>query len=140
MQKSPRVVELECKELKSKQKMTRIGFSDDREMVWFRCQGCGMNHAFPFATMMRDGLIPQSKKKKTANNTEQLSNAPVEYSPSGVYQIGQRIHHAVLDDIGKIISENTVNGHGKIVVAFEKSGKKILVHGLATSLEEYVNQ
>jgi hypothetical protein len=99
-----------------------------------------MSHAFPFATMMRDGLIPQSKKKKKADNSEQFLNEPVEYSPSGVYQVGQRIHHPVLDDIGKIISENTVNGHGKIVVAFEKFGKKILVHGLATSLEEYVNR
>lgn len=146
MQKSPRVVELQCKELKSKQKMMRLRYSDDGEMVWFRCQGCGMNHAFPFATMMRDGFIPpergfgQSKKKKMVDNTEQFSNAPIEYSPSGVYQVGQQIHHAVLDDVGKIISENTVNGHGKIVVAFEKSGKKILIHGLATSLEEYVNQ
>lgn len=140
MQKILRVVELECKELKSKKQMTRIGHSDDREMVWFRCQGCGMNHAFPFATMMRDGLITQSKKKKTENYVEAFLTAPVEYSPSGVYQLGQRIHHAVWDDVGKIISENTVNGHGKIVVAFAKSGKKILIHGLATSLEEYVNQ
>ncbi|MDZ7289010.1 MAG: hypothetical protein ONB44_01380 [candidate division KSB1 bacterium] len=98
-----------------------------------------MNHAFPIATMVRDGLVPQSKKGKTENNSEPISNTPVEYLPSGVYQVGQRIHHAVLDDIGRIISENTVNGHGKIVVAFEKSGKKILVHGLTTSLEEYVN-
>ncbi len=139
MQKSPRVVELQCKELKSKQKMTRISYSDNREMVWFRCQGCGMNHAFPFATMMRDGLILQSKRKKTENNSKPVPNALIEYSPSGVYQVGQRIHHAALDDVGQIISENTVNGHGKIVVAFEKSGKKILIHGLVTSLEDYVN-
>jgi hypothetical protein len=39
-----------------------------------------------------------------------------------------------------VISEHTVNGRGKIVVAFEKSGKKILVHGLANSLEEFVNR
>jgi hypothetical protein len=137
MQKSQRLVELPCHELKSKQKMTRIGLSGDRGMVWFRCHGCGTNHAFPYATMMRDGFIPQSKKEKANNGVEPLATGLIEYSPSGVYRVGQWIHHAVLDDQGKVIAENTANGHGKIVVAFEKSGKKILLHALSDGLVEY---
>jgi hypothetical protein len=117
------------------QQMTRKGYSDDRAMVVFQCQGCGLNHEFPTATMIRDGIVPPPKAKQTEAETAIVA-APLEYSPFGVYQIGQRIHHTAFDDIGKIISENTLSGHGKIVVAFEKSGKKILIHRLVDGLAE----
>ncbi|MCG3119496.1 MAG: hypothetical protein ALAOOOJD_01905 [bacterium] len=128
MRKFPKVVELYCHERTSKQQMTRKGYSDDHAMVLFQCHGCGLIHAFPVATMICDGIVPPPKIKKT--EVAIVAVAPLEYSPSDVYQVGQSIHHAAFDDIGKIISENTLHGHGKIVVAFEKSGKKILIHGL----------
>jgi len=137
MHKFPRIVELHCHEHESKQQMTRRGYSDDRSMALFRCEGCGMNHAFPIATMIRDGIVPPPKiTKKTEIEEAIVAEALLEYSPIGVYQVGQRIHHTVFDDIGKVISENTLNGHGKIVVAFEKSGRKILIHGLKSSSEQ----
>lgn len=129
MQKFPRIVERHCHECESRQQMMRLGYSTDRAKVLFRCQGCGLKHEFPTATMIRDGVVPPPKTKKTAVEAAIVAEAPLEYSPSGVYQVGQRIHHPAFDDSGKIISENTLNGHGKIVVAFEKSGKKILIQG-----------
>lgn len=137
MQKFPRVVELYCHERASKQQMTRKVYSVDRAMVLFQCQGCGATHEFPTATMIRDGIVPPPKIKKTKVEVAIVAETPLEYSPSDIYKIGQRIHHTAFDDIGKIISENTLNGHGKIVVAFEKSGKKILLHGLIHGLAEY---
>lgn len=130
MRKFPKVVELYCPERTSKQPMTRKGYSDDRAMVVFQCHGCGLTHAFPLATMICDGIVPPPKIKKVEVEIAIVAAAPLEYSPSSVYRVGQCIHHAAFDDSGKIISENTLNGHGKIVVAFEKSGKKILIHGL----------
>jgi hypothetical protein len=137
MQKFPRIVELHCHESESKQQMARVGYSDDRSMVLFRCHGCGMSHAFPIATMIRDGIVSPPRTKKQEVEVTIVAETLLEYSPSGVYQVGQRIHHMVLDDTGMVIAENTVNGHGKIVVAFEKSGKKILLHRLANGLAEY---
>jgi hypothetical protein len=138
MQKSSRSVALHCPRYESKQQMTRLGYSNDRAMVLFRCRGCGMKHAFPIATMIRDGIVPPPKTKKTEVEVATVARVLLEYSPSGVYQVGQLIHHQIFDDIGKVIAEKTLNGDGKIVVAFEKSGKRILVHRLATSLEEHV--
>jgi hypothetical protein len=137
MNKFRRVVVLFCHEQKSMQEMTRIGYSENRERVLFRCHGCGMNHAFPFATMIRDGFAPPSKKLTREQGVASYPDVLAEYSPAGVYQVGQRIHHTVFDDIGKVIAENTANGHGKIVVAFEKSGKKILIHRLTNGPAEY---
>jgi hypothetical protein len=53
------------------------------------------------------------------------------YSPLKTYEIGEPIYHQNWDDLGKVISKNTLsNGQKSITVEFQKSGSKKLIEAL----------
>lgn len=117
-----------CNEVK---KLTFVGENKELAIYWLRCNTCAETHYYPIKRIQKTGrvLTPDDLKSRT----DPMSNV-VEYSLDKTYWIGQRIHHSVFNDIGKIVKKRQTAGrHQVIIVRFDHNGTKELVEGFETS-------
>ena len=97
----------------------------DSQRAWYRCTRC--KHS---ALIDRTTLAPT---KATAMQKIDR-DACVEYAQDKVFDVGQTIYHAGLDDVGMVTAKVKIsNGVHAITVTFEKLGEKRLVENVPIS-------
>jgi len=97
----------------------------DGQKAWYRCTRC--KHS---ALIDRSTVGPTKPVAGRKIDRESC----VEYAQDKVFDVGQAIYHAGLDDVGMVTAKVKIsNGVHAITVAFEKLGEKRLVENVSLS-------
>ncbi len=133
--KAYNIRELECHcdycKTATKMEVTRQGPSDDS--YWLKCKRCKMSTLISADELKEYGIKAKqivSDNGKVKIKRKSKSEKPVhEYAPEKKFLKGQIVYHPEFDDTGTIKKIKTGTGRfDKIVVKFEKSGERILIH------------
>jgi len=112
--------------------MEIIKQGSNESVLWLKCPEC-------------KGFLPyMPEEDEEAKNTDAAGDEPVaiedldiesakEYVESGVYEIGEVIHHRSWNDYGKILSKDALPGNRKTIwVQFLRQGKVQLLENVAS--------
>lgn len=121
-----------CSVCKSDYEMEIIKQGSNESVLWLKCPEC-------------KGFLPyMPEEDDEAKNTDAAGDEPVaiedldiesarEYMESGVYEIGEVIHHRSWNDYGKILSKDALPGNRKTIwVQFLRQGKVQLLENVAS--------
>ncbi len=113
-----------CREVKA---LTYAGENEEHGIVWLKCRACSETHPYSFERVTTSGRVLRPEELERLHAT---AADIVEYSPSQVYGLGQKIHHPGFDDVGEVTQKKRTADHSAIVVQFERVGVKTLIEGL----------
>ncbi|MDZ7372460.1 MAG: hypothetical protein ONB23_00695 [candidate division KSB1 bacterium] len=125
-----RIYEGWCRRCQGVRKHRLVGWNEEAELAWLRCNACHTTYAIETLRLLPDGRFVDSPDDQTDRPTGPPSEI-VEYDPAATYSVGQRIHHPVFQDVGRVIAVDRRGRCGRIVVEFENVGQKVLVEGRA---------
>ncbi len=121
-----------CSVCKSDYDMEIIKQGSSESVLWLKCPEC-------------KGFLPyMPDDDDEAKSTDAAGDEPVaiedldiesarEYMESGVYEIGEVIHHRSWNDYGKILSKDALPGNRKTIwVQFLRQGKVQLLENVAS--------
>lgn len=120
-----------CSVCKSEFDMEVIKQGSNESVLWLKCPGC-------------KGFLPYMSEEYTdASSTDADADAVAledldienarDYIESGVYEVGEVIHHRSWNDYGKIVSKDVLPGNRHtIVVQFLRQGKVQLRENVAS--------
>ncbi len=117
-----------CRRCQSVRKHRLVGWNEEAELAWLRCSGCHTTYAFETHRLLPDGKLADAPVEDN-NENPQTRKEVIEYDPALTYNVGQKIHHPVFQDVGRVIAVQRNGRSNKIIVDFENVGQKVLVEG-----------
>lgn len=130
---SAKTMKQHCSVCKADFDMEIIKQGSSESVLWLKCPGCQ-----GFLPYMPDeggdeGAQNEAEEKPVALEDLDVENAK-EYQESGLYEIGEVIHHRSWNDYGKIVAKDTLPGNRKTIwVQFIRQGKVQLLEGVIAS-------
>ena len=118
-----------CRRCQSVRKHRLVGCNEEAELAWLRCSGCHTTYAFETHRLLPDGKLADVVSVEESDGSQGTRKEVVEYDPAARYNVGQKIHHPVFQDVGRVVAVQRNGRSSKIIVDFEKVGQKVLVEG-----------
>lgn len=131
-------IDFYCNNCNQETKMVTLGRGPSAGTCWLKCKKCSLSRLVNVKDLSEKvvqgkKIVRKDDKLKINPNAE---NEVRVYQPTRKFIKGEKLFHKDFNDSGKIIEIKPSCGHfEKIVVDFEKVGKKVLIHGLQNFLD-----
>lgn len=118
----------ECKKCQKTQKMKLVGKNKELQIIWLRCGSCHSVSSFPSHQIREHGEVISDSELEKRQKAQVRKEEIMTYAPEKDFPVGQKIYHAIFDDIGEVVEKAKFDGTmGKILVKFGEVGEKLLV-------------